>query len=354
MLRILVIRLSSIGDIVHALPAVAALGQSFPEAEIAWAVESRFAELVEQNPFVRRAIRLDTLGWQRRWKSPATSREVVRSLAEVRRFRPNCALDFQGLMKSAALARLSGAGRRVGFGGPWLRERWAAGFYTEQARAPGRTHVVEENLALVEELGVPPVPRERWQFPLPSSHAAEAQITQRLAALEVRRFLIVNPGGGWISKRWAPERYAELVGEFGRDEDYAVLVTGSPSEEPMIGSILKLAQAPRAHYFPSTLVEFIALVRRASLLVGGDTGPLHLAAAVGTPIVAIYGPTNPARNGPFSPQDIALWSPSSAGQRLPRTHWRLRQRRVTTHLQGVTVEAVREAIRRRLAHAHGV
>jgi len=353
MLRILVIRLSSIGDIVHALPAVAALGQSFPEAEIAWAVESRFAELVEQNPYVRHAIRLDTLGWRRRWKSAATVKAAVDSLAAVRRFRPDCTLDFQGLVKSAALGRLSGAARRVGFGGAWLRERWAAGFYSEQVPASGRTHVVEENLALVERLGVPPVSREQWQFPLPTSDAAEANVAQRLGALGAQRFVIVNPGGGWISKRWTPDRYGELVGELGRKGDCAVLITGSPSEEGTISGILKRAQAPRAHYFPSTLMEFIALARRASLLVGGDTGPLHLAAAVGTPIVAIYGPTNPARNGPFCPEDIALWSPGSAEQ-ARRTHWRLRKKRATTYLQDVTVAAVREAIRQRLAAAHAV
>ncbi|HEY6290529.1 MAG TPA: glycosyltransferase family 9 protein [Terriglobia bacterium] len=351
--RILVIRLSSIGDIVHTLPAVAALGQSLPQAEIGWAVESRYAELVEQNPFVRRVIGLDTLGWRRRWKSLATVKDAVGSLGKIRRFRPDFALDFQGLVKSAALARLSGATRRLGFGRPWLRESWAGSFYTEQAEAQGRTHVVEENLALVERLGVPPVPRECWQFLLPGSASADDRIGQRVAALGVRRFVVVNPGGGWISKRWAPERYAELVQEFGQDEDCAVLMTGSPSEEPMIRGILEQARAPRAHYFPSTLVEFIALARRATLFVGGDTGPLHIAAAVGTPIVAIYGPTNPVRNGPFAAEDITLRSPSFADQEQRRTHWHLGQTKATRHLQDVTVEAVREAIRRRLAAAHG-
>src|SRR5215469_2716140 len=122
MFRILVIRLSSIGDIVHTLPAVAALADSFPETEIAWAVEKRYAELLEGNPHVRRVIPLDTLGWRKRWRSASTAREIRWELGELRRFRPNLVIDFQGLMKSAALARLSGAQRRVGFRGQWLRE----------------------------------------------------------------------------------------------------------------------------------------------------------------------------------------------------------------------------------------
>src|SRR5579859_7569901 len=121
MLRILVVRLSSIGDIVHALPAVAALGRSLPEAEVEWVVESRFAELLQGNPFVKRVVPVDTLGWRKRWSSPGTWRQAARTLGEIRSLRPDVAIDFQGLIKSDAVARLSAAPRRIGFGGRWLR-----------------------------------------------------------------------------------------------------------------------------------------------------------------------------------------------------------------------------------------
>lgn len=353
MYRILVIRLSSIGDIVHALPAVAALGEGFPDAEIVWAVEKRYADIVQGNRFVRRVLELDTLGWRTRWTSLRTAEEVVRGMVRLRGLRPDAAIDFQGLLKSAALARISGAPRRVGFEEHWLREPAAAAFYSEHVSPCGRRHVVEENLALVERLGARPVPRCHWQFPLPRSVPAEQRVDERLGALGAQKFLVINPGGGWTSKRWPPERYAELVGKLEEEDGHCVLVTGSPAEEPMIRGILERARTRRANYFPSTLVEFVALMRRASLWVGGDTGPLHLAAAIGTPIVAIYGPTNPARNGPFATSDITLRSsaPEDGGDR--RTHWHAGEARRSAYLEGVPVDAVRAAIRQRLAAADG-
>ena len=356
MQRILVVRLSSIGDIVHALPAVAALGQSLPEAEISWAIESRYAELLQGNPFVSRVFPLDTLGWRRRWKSPGVWPELARSARQLRSSKPGIALDFQGLVKSAVVARLSGSSKRIGFGGPWLREPLAGLLYTERVHARGGQHVVEENFALVELLGVPPAPRKCWQFPMPHSPAAEDRVSERLAALELGDFIVINPGGGWTSKRWAPERFAEFIRGFAATEHCAVLVTGSPAEEPMIGSILKQAPPGRSYYFPSNLMEFVALVRRARLFLGGDTGPLHLAAAVGTPIVAIYGPTSPARNGPFAARDITIWNEDLAGKSPAKTrhaHWGGGRANGQTYLEGVAVEAVLAAVQRRLASANG-
>jgi heptosyltransferase I len=349
--KILVIRLSSIGDIVHTLPAVAALGESFPKAQITWAVEARYAELLEGNPFVTRLARLDTLGWRTRPLSAQSVREVKRELVELRRPRPHVAIDFQGLLKSAMLARLSGAPERLGLEERWLREPMAATFYTERVSARGRLHAVEENLALVERLGARPIPRERWQFPLPRVASAEKRVEERLAALGLGKFLVINPGGGWMSKRWAPEEYAELLRELDQDGCCPVLLTGSAGEEPMIHGILERAGARHAAYFPSTLVEFIALARRARLFVGGDTGPLHLAAAVSTPIVAIYGPTDPARNGPFASGDLALSSHSVTDHPGGGAHWHQVKREV--YVEGIPVEAVRTAIRKRLADSNG-
>ena len=355
MLRILVIRLSSIGDIVHALPAVSALAECLPEAEITWAVEKRYAGLLDENPCVKRVIPLDTLGWRARWARPRTAREVARTLGELRSRQPDVALDFQGLVKSAVIARLSGARRRIGFGGRWLREPLAATFYTERAEAEGRQHVVEENFALTERLGVRPVSRERWSFPLARRADVEERVEGRLAALGAERFVVVNPGGGWMSKRWAPEKYAELVRELGQDGQEFILITGSPAEQTMIQEIVTRAGTRGAVYFPSTVSEYIALARRATLFVGGDTGPLHLAAAVGTPIVAIYGPTSPARNGPFAPADISLSNQertnASGSPPDSHAHWHGARAKNSSYLEGVTVEAVRAAIQQRLAVA---
>jgi lipopolysaccharide heptosyltransferase I len=344
-MHFLAIRLSSIGDIVHTLPAVAALGEAFPGAEIDWAIEPRYAPLLEGNPFVRRVLAFDTLGWRRRLVSAVTLEEAARCVRELRQRPFDAAIDFQGLLKSALIARLSRAPERIGFSEYGLREPLAAAFYTECVALREGTHVVEESLALVERLGATRPSRERWQFPLPHRPEDDQFVEQQLVRLQAQEFMIINPGGGWMAKRWAPENYAELIQRLGRELPSKILLTGSPEEEPLIEGILARAQSPQATLFRSTLTQLIALARRAKLFVGGDTGPLHLAAAVGTPIVAIYGPTDPARNGPFSPADIAL---SNCG---PIDHTRRGGNQ--SYLAGISVEAVLGAVRQRCARAHG-
>jgi ADP-heptose:LPS heptosyltransferase len=205
------------------------------------------------------------------------------------------------------------------------------------------------NLALAEYLGAAPCPTERWRFPLPRASEDDAYVAARLAALGAREFLILNPGGGWKSKRWPPENYAQLIRHLRTEIPWKILLTGSPDEEGLIQEILKLAATPSACYFPSTLVQFIALARRACLFVGGDTGPMHLAAAVGTPIVAIFSASDPLntpeRNGPFARADIVV---SDCTERIPRRRGKRRE-----YLQGVSVDAVLAAIRARLARVNG-
>ncbi len=347
--EILVVRLSSIGDIVNTLPAVAALREAFPQAMITWAVETRYAVLLEGNPSVDRTIELDTLGWRKRLASPDTLRAIRRGLAEVRLGGYDLAIDFQGLIKSALIARWSGALARLGLAESWLKEPLAAAFYTERTSARACHHVIEENLALVERAAVHledaaaiesirGLERDRWKFHLPHRPEDELHIEQQLGG--IAEFIVINPGGGWVSKRWSPENYAELIRRLDTETPWHFLLTGSHAEEPMIRQILERADSNRARLFRSSLVEFIALIRKAMLFIGGDTGPLHLAAATGTPIVAIYGPTDPARNGPFRTADIAL------SNRGPIDH--SRRAANATFLPGITVDAVCHAVCERL------
>lgn len=344
-LRFLVIRLSSIGDIVHALPAVAALGETFPQAEIHWAIEARFAPLLEGNPFVHRVVKLDTLGWRKHIVSPRTLKSVVRAVGALREVPFDVALDFQGLYKSAAIAWLSRSRERLGFARPWLREPAASAFYTDGVSPHGRNHVIEMNMALAEHAGAAPVSRAEWKFPLPRNEADERYVEQQLAATGTQKFIVINPGGGWKSKCWPPENYSELLRRWQDEFAGDFLLTGSPDEEPLIQRVVEGSSVPRAKHFPSTITQFIALVRRAKLVLAGDTGPLHLAAAVGTPIVAIYGPTDPQRNGPFSASDITLWN------RGPIDY--TRRNASAAYMEGITVESVLAAIRERLSRAHG-
>ena len=251
------------------------------------------------------------------------------------------AVDFQGLWKSAIIALIAGAKGRIGLAAPWLREPSAAVLYTERVSAAGRQHVVEESLALVEHLGAR---AGLWQFPLPHTPEADQYIDDQLARLEARDFMIINPGGGWKAKRWAPENYALLLRHLESRFSCKLLLTGSSEENELISGILRIAVTKRAFYFPSSVVQFIALARRARLFLGGDTGPLHLAAAVGTPLVAIHGPTDPVRNGPFNKADIAVYN------RAPVNHSRRDPK--GGYIKGISVECVEAAIEERLARVN--
>jgi heptosyltransferase I len=341
-LRFLIVRLSSIGDIVHALPAAAALAETFPQAQIDWVVENLHAPLLAGNPCLRRVVALDTLGWRQHLASASTWREVKHGLAALREGPYHVAFDFQGLWKSAVTAWLSGAPERIGFADRCLREPSAAALYTQRVPLRNAMHVVEENLALVNRAGAR---TQQWRFPLPRNREDDRLVEARLAEMGASGFVIVNPGGGWRTKCWPPEDYARLIRRWEDARSEPVLVTGSPAEEPLIRDILRSANAERARYFPSTVVQFIALARRARLFIGGDTGPLHLAAAVGTPIVGIYGPTDPARNGPFARDDITLWN----GGMIDHT----RRGANLSYLSGIGVDSVMAASMKRLERADG-
>jgi len=339
--RFLIVRLSSIGDIVHALPAAAALAETFPQAQIDWVVEKRHAQLLDGNPHLHRILILDTLGWCKHLPSSATWHEIHNGIGDLRQTRYDAAIDFQGLWKSAVVAWLSRARERVGFTAVGLREPSAGILYTQRVAPPGHVHVVKENMALVENLGAC---TERWQFPLPRNDQDDAYIEKQLAMFDSANFLIVNPGGGWRSKCWSPENYAALIRQWASTRSEAIILTGAPSDEPVIHGILTSAEVAGARYVPTTLVQFIAMTRRARLFLGSDTGPMHLAAAAGTPIVGLFGPTDPVRNGPFSADDITLWN------RGPINHTRRGEN--PDYLPGISVESVMAAMEKRLARTH--
>ncbi|MGE4189524.1 MAG: glycosyltransferase family 9 protein, partial [Thermoanaerobaculia bacterium] len=230
------------------------------------------------------------------------------SLAAARRAlrdeRWTVALDFQGLWKSAAWARASGAARRIGFAASDRREPLSRLLLTElHPRPSAAVHVIDKNLALLAALGLDEIGRR--DFPLPPLDRASQRVETELAAMQLDRPVWLHPGGGWPSKLWPPERYSELAGRLGR-RGLPTLVTWGPGEEELAERVVAGAGGGATKAFPATLLELAALATRARLLVAADTGPLHLAAAVGTPLVALFGPTDPARNGPFDPRDRVL------------------------------------------------
>ena len=324
----LVVRMGSMGDIIHTLPAVAALRDSFPTAGIDWLIERKWRALLEGNPDINEIVEVDrrSLG------------DLARCIRRLRAAHYACALDFQSLYKSAALAFSSGARRRVGFIRSYLREPGAAFFYTERANPQGQ-HKVEHNLSLVESVGAK---KTGIRFPLVVSPEADAEVESKLSARGLREFFVLNPGGGWRYKCWLPERFGELYRELARRHGWCGVISFGPGEEAIAEEARRAAGTPEPALISTGVAQLMALLRRAKFVVAGDTGPLHLASALGTPVVGLYGPTDPARNGPYSSADIVV---RNAG--AEETTYR-RSASYSPAMLSITVDQVVEAIERRL------
>jgi lipopolysaccharide heptosyltransferase I len=283
--RFLIVRLGALGDLMHTLPAVAALRSGFPACQLDWVVESRWSALVELVTVVDNVI-----PWRRGVSGALACRRQLRQ----RNY--SCAIDFQGLYKSALVARLSGARRRIGFDSKFAREPGASRFYTERVASTGR-HVAEMNLSLTVAAGAPWTEILAWPLRLPEQ--VPSAILQLMEREDLSDYCVVSPGGGWRSKCWPPERYGELCADLWRRMSVRTVVNAGPGEEHLARSVIASAAPAKPVLFSPTLSELAVLLGRARLVVAADTGPLHLAAALGTPVVALFGPTDPARNGPL-------------------------------------------------------
>ncbi len=328
----LVVRLGSLGDIVHAMPAVAALRDSFPDARIDWLVEGKWSALVRANPEINSVMELDL----------SSLSALGRSIWGLRVRRYACAFDFQGLYKSAVLAFLSGAPRRIGFSRSRAREGGAACLYTDRVEPPRDRHIIEQNLALVEQVGARP---SALRFPLGANDQSARTVEACVHASGLSEFVVVSPGGGWRSKCWPPECYGQLCRELERQHGWRAVVNHGP-EEREVAEAVRRAAAPAMPVLLSTdLPELIALLRRARFVVAGDSGPLHLAVALGTPVIGLYGPTDPQRNGPYGqPQAVVR------NARPQETSYK-RGKAYSAAMLSITVEQVISAIERRLGIA---
>jgi heptosyltransferase-1 len=311
---LLVVRLSAMGDIIHTLPAAASLRAAFPHATIGWLVEERWAELLctlryprsgkrsPQRPLIDRVHSVNTAEWRRSLFSFNTWQQMAVGLSELRGVQYDAAIDFQGAIRSALLARWSGA--PIVYGSAQPRENAASMFYSRQVLVGG-THVVEQAMALAQAVTGPVATKSKVEFPV------DADAEHKVAALTngASGFAVLNPGAGWGAKQWPPERYGMVAQELAK-EGVQSLINYGPGEEELAVAV-ESASAGAARKVSCSVAELIALTRHARLFIGGDTGPLHLAAALKVPVVAIFGPTNPARNGPFGTRAVVLRSPSS-------------------------------------------
>ncbi len=312
-MKVAIVKLSSLGDVIHALPVARALRRARPDARISWIVEARESALLRDHPDLERVIPVDTRRWRRLIRRPAGAGEAWGQLGGVRRELRgagfDAALDLQGLVKSGVLTAGTGARVRIGFSGAYCRERLNVLFTNRRVTPPpGAVHVVEQNLAL---LGPLDIARAAPEFHLPAWPEAERRMDVALAAAGLRpgdRVVALNPGAGWPRKQWPRERFRALAERLGAEADARVLLLWGPGERDMAEAIGAGLTTPAVQAPPTDLHELAAVLRRVSLMVAGDTGPLHLAAALGTPALGLYGPTRATRNGPYGPRCRGLQS----------------------------------------------
>lgn len=347
----------------HALPAAAFLKRALPEAHISWVVERRASAILKDSPVIDRLIEIDTRSWRRHMLDRRTTLDARARIEDIRQSgaqsnggKVDIAIDLQGLIKSGIVARASGAKKRIGFDSPDLREKASRVFLTDQVNTSDLRHVIEKNLALARaalemnnaaalEMSDATDDSSRYEFPLAVSPEDE-----RFAESETQAhgygFAILNPGGGWTTKLWPAELFGQLADLLLEQHGVSSIVTYGPGEEALAAQVAASSRAKAARPLASTLKQFIALARRARLFVGGDTGPLHLAAASSTPIVGIYGPTSAERNGPFDKLDVVvgqdLWCRSNCHRRSC-WHWECMDIPLSTVAKAVSIRLANQA-----------
>jgi len=290
--RFLIVRLGSLGDIIHAIPAAAALHAALPSAQIDWAVDPRYLDLIKMITAVNHPVPLDPRAGVIR---------LFATMGELRRRKYKVAIDFQGLIKSATIARLAGAERVLGFPQAQLREQAARAFYTDSPETVRAAHVVYKNLELVAALGIE---TGEPAFPLNVPHTAAVQEVE--ARFNGAPFALINPGAAWPNKRWPPERYGGVAAAIHQRFGWPSLVLWGPKEQALAAAVVEASNGAGVLAPPTSIVDLFGIAKAARIAISGDTGPLHIAAAVGTPVVALFGPTKAERNGPWSADDVVV------------------------------------------------
>jgi heptosyltransferase I len=295
--NILLIKPSSLGDIVMALPALSALRRSLPDARITWMIRPEFAPLIEGHPHLDEIILFDRKRLASAWYNPGAFGALTSLIAQLRRRRFSTVLDLQGLLRTASLAWLSGCDRRLG---PIWRKECAHYFYTTAVPVqPEWVHVVDYYMRILEEMGV----QDRAvEFVLPSRPEAAQAVADLLAShkIEPHRYAVLIPGSAQTSKCWPSERFGALADRLAQNYGLSIVATGSNAEAPMIEAIARQAKTPVVSLAGKTsLPQLVEVMRNAKIVISNDTGPGHIAAALGIPLVMMFSWSNPLRVGPY-------------------------------------------------------
>ncbi len=318
-MRILIVKLGSIGDIIHTLPSLAAIRHAMPGAEISWVAEERSAEILRGNPLIDNLIEVDTQTLRGGMIIEEILLNVSSQLKGLRRFKFDVAVDFQGLWKSAAIAKLSGAKRRWGFSREGLREPASrilltdmvetgggSGSSSSSSGGEGGIHVIRKNLALAAGALNIQVPSDNFEFPIATTDEHRAEADAIIATAGGGDFAVLNPGGGWVTKLWHAEKFGQLADKLWEERGITSIVATGPKEAALAESVNAASRSGRLVLAQPGLKGFYELVKRAKVYVGGDTGPTHIAIAAGAPVVGLFGPTEWWRNGSPNPDDICV------------------------------------------------
>ena len=304
--QILIVKLSSIGDVVHALPVLRTIRHNLPNSYIAWIVEDKAREMLEGNKDVDRIITINTKKWRKGMSLrggaeaiPAIFRELLNIINTLRKERFDTAIDLQGLIKSGVISYLSRAKTRIGFDSGNCRESLNI-LFTNKKVSPEKedSHVVDKNLSLLKPFGFKEIKRDFFISPSPKDDKYVNDFLLK-SRINGKPIIAVNLGAGWKTKEWGIKNYAGLCDRIVSEIGANIILTWGPGEENMVKGIMDLMAYKPFVAPPTTLKQLVALLRRCELFIGGDTGPLHIAAALKIPTVAIYGPSDPLRNGPY-------------------------------------------------------
>lgn len=341
--RILIVKLGALGDVVQSLPVLSTLRTCFPKSYIGWVVEEAAVPILQGHPDLDDLILLERKRLKG-FKAISYVRQWIRLLRE-KRF--DAAFDLHNLLKSGIITYVSGASIRVGFrkireGNFIFMNRWIKPGLIHQ-------HAVEKYLSLLSPLGID---ETQWvhRFPL-FWHSKDEVVIERfleMSGLSQKDALVaINPCANWLSKRWKYDRYAAVADGLAKENGVGIVILWGPGEFPLAEAVLN-AMSEKATIAPQTSIkEFMALIKRCRLLISGDSGPLHIAAALGVPTVSLYGPSDPRRNGPYGEGHIVIQSSVS-----PAKHWQIKERG-NRWMETIAMERVLEASNKQLLAGAG-
>ena len=303
-MKILIVKLSSIGDIIHTLPVLSAIRNALPNAEISWVAERKSAEILRNNQLITHLIEIDTKGFKA--KTFGQKLSIARQqLRELRKYDFDITLDFQGLLKSATIAKLAKTKQRYGFSKNGLREPASRFLLSNSVDVEPKTHIIFKNLALAKKALNINVPTENFEFPI-FTEEKDILEAQEIINRSGDNFAILNPAGGWVTKLWNAEKFGTLADKLLENYGLTSIIATGPKENELAERVLNSNKSGKIILSTPSLKGFYELAKRARIYVGGDTGPTFLAVAAGAPIVGIFGPTEWWRNGSPNIDDICV------------------------------------------------